>query len=162
VTPAITLLEQARVSHRVLTYEHDSAGDAYGLEAADALGLDPELVFKTLVVVLHADGLDRHAVAVVPVSANVDLKALASAAGAKRASMALRADAERISGYVRGGISPLGQKKLLPTFVDDSAEAASVIYVSGGRRGVDLELASTDLVSLTGGRFASIATGADH
>ena len=158
MTPAITLLERAQVAHRVLTYEHDPASDAYGLEAADALGLDPELVFKTLVVALQAEGAQRHAVAVVPVSANLDLKAFAAAAGVKRAAMADRDDAERITGYVRGGISPLGQKKRLPTFVDDSAEATDVLYVSGGRRGVDIELAPTDLVSLTGGLFASIAT----
>ncbi|MGI9613911.1 MAG: Cys-tRNA(Pro) deacylase [Acidimicrobiales bacterium] len=158
MTPAITLLEQAKVTHRVLTYEHDPASEAYGLEAADALGLDPELVFKTLVVSLQADGAERHAVAVVPVSANLDLKAFAAAAGVKRAAMADRGDAERITGYVRGGISPLGQKKRLLTFVDGSAETTDVLYVSGGRRGVDIELAPTDLVSLTGGRFASIAT----
>jgi Cys-tRNA(Pro)/Cys-tRNA(Cys) deacylase len=141
-----------------MTYEHDPASSAYGLEAADALGLDPELVYKTLVVVLHAGGDTRHAVAVVPVSASLDLKALAAATGVKRVSMADRGDAERITGYVRGGISPLGQKRRLPTIVDASAEATDVLYVSGGRRGVDIELAPADLVALTDGRFASIAT----
>jgi len=141
-----------------MTYEHDPASSAYGLEAADALGLDPELVYKTLVVVLHTGGDTRHAVAVVPVSASLDLKALAAATGVKRVSMADRGDAERITGYVRGGISPLGQKRRLPTIVDASAEATDVLYVSGGRRGVDIELAPADLVALTDGRFASIAT----
>ena len=161
MTPAITVLERAAVAHRVLTYEHDAARDAYGLEAADALGLDPDVVFKTLVVALHGSPAN-HAVAIVPVSADLDLKAFAAAAGAKRAVMADRSDAERLTGYVRGGISPLGQKKRLPTFLDTSAERVDAVYVSGGRRGLDVELSPTDLLTLTGGAFASIATSADR
>ena len=159
MTPAITALERAAVTHRILTYDHDPASEAYGLEAADALGLDPALVFKTLVVTVEAgERRGGHAVAVVPVNASLNLKALASAAGAKRMSMADPAVAERITGYVRGGISPLGQKKRLPTFIDATAESADAIYVSGGRRGIDVELAPADLVALTHGVFASIAT----
>ncbi len=156
------MLERSEIAHRVLAYEHDPSVDAYGLEAADALGLDPALVFKTLVVALDGGDRSQHAVAVVPVSASLDLKAIAAAAGVKRATMADPADAERITGYVRGGISPLGQRKRLPTFVDSSAEGSDAVYVSGGRRGLDIELAPADLVTLTGGGFASIATGSDR
>ena len=133
MTPAVKLLERSKVAHRVITYHHDPTAESYGTEAVDALGVSAERVFKTLVAVI--DG-QRHVVAVVPVSARLDLKAIASAADGKKAAMANGADAERLTGYVLGGISPLGQKKRLATFVDASAQGLDLIYVSGGRRGV--------------------------
>jgi Cys-tRNA(Pro)/Cys-tRNA(Cys) deacylase len=156
MTPAVKLLERLGLPHQVLTYEHDPGADGYGIEAADALGVSPEQVFKTLVAAVDRA---KHVVGVVPVSAKLDLKAIAGAAGGKKAVMAERADAERLTGYVVGGISPLGQKKRLDTFVDVSARNAARIYVSGGRRGLEIELAPDDLVEAVGGRFAPIATG---
>jgi Cys-tRNA(Pro)/Cys-tRNA(Cys) deacylase len=156
VTPAVKVLERAAIAHRVITYNHDPGAGSYGAEAATELGIAPARVFKTLVAIVDQA---RHVVGVVPVSAELDLKAIASAAGAKKAAMAERADAERLTGYVLGGISPLGQKKRLPTFVDLSAQDAPLMYVSGGRRGVEIELAPQDLVDTVGGRFAVIATG---
>jgi Cys-tRNA(Pro)/Cys-tRNA(Cys) deacylase len=148
------------VPHTVHTFE---AGDrsregrdrtgSFGAEAAEALGVDVSRVFKTLVAQVDA----ALWVAVVPVPAQVDLKALAAAAGGKRATMAEAADAERAPRYVVGGISPLGQRKRLPTVVDSSALAHETVFVSGGRRGLDVELAGADLVRLTGARTAPIA-----
>ena len=151
-TPATVALTQAGVPFTVHAYEHDPAAPSYGLEAAAVLGVAADRVFKTLVATV--DG--RLTVAVVPVSGQLDLKALATATGGKRAEMAEPKDAERATGYVVGGISPLGGRKRLPTIVDASAEAYPTIYVSGGRRGMDIELAPTDLVRLCGGRFAPI------
>jgi Cys-tRNA(Pro)/Cys-tRNA(Cys) deacylase len=155
MTPAVTVLDRAGVPYQLLSYDHDPAAEAYGTEAAEALDLDPDLVFKTLIAATD-DG--RHVVGVVPVSGRLDLKALARAAGAKKAAMADGADAERLTGYVVGGISPLGQKKRLAVFVDASAREADVIWVSGGRRGLEIELAPDDLVVTVGGTFAPIAT----
>ena len=152
-TPATALLVKAGIAHRTLAYEHGS-GAAYGPEAAEILGLDPALVFKTLV----ADVDGTLTVAVVPVSAMLDLKALAAAVGAKRARMADVAAAERATGYVAGGISPLGQRKRLPTVLDATAETLATMYCSAGRRGLEVELAPTDLASLTNATFAPIAT----
>ena len=135
------------------TYTHDPATASYGLEAASLLGLPPEQVFKTLLA--DADG--DLVVAIVPVTGSLDLKALAVALGAKRASMAERAAAERVTGYVVGGISPLGQKRALPTVVDETAELFDTVYVSGGRRGFDLGLAPADLIAATHARVAPIA-----
>jgi Cys-tRNA(Pro)/Cys-tRNA(Cys) deacylase len=146
-TPALTLLERAGVAHRVHTYEHDPRAAAYGLEAAEKLGLDPARVLKTLVV--KVDG--ALAVAVVPVGANLDLRALG-----KRARLADPKLAERTTGYVTGGIRPLGQRKRLPTLVDGSALGFDTVFVSGGRRGLEIELAPTDLVELTGAETRSI------
>jgi Cys-tRNA(Pro)/Cys-tRNA(Cys) deacylase len=140
-TRAIAAAERAGVVFRVLEYTHDPKAESYGLEAAEKLGLDTARVFKTLVVDL--DG--RLAVAILPVAAQLDLKAL----GGKRTALAGRAAAERATGYVLGGISPLGQRKLLPTTLDASALEHETIYVSGGRRGLELELAPGDLVRLT-------------
>ena len=144
MTPAILALERAGVTHRTLDYEHDPAAPAYGTEAVEALGLDPAAVHKTLVVVL-ADG--RHAVAVVPVAAQLDLKACARALGAKRASLAEVADAERLTGYVVGGISPLGQRRRLPTVVDEGIMALDEVFVSAGRRGLEVALAPDALLA---------------
>lgn len=134
-------------------YEHDPAARSYGQEAVDALGLPAEQMFKTLLVDTGA-GL---AVAVVPVAGSLDLKAMASALGVKRVGMADPAAAQRSSGYVLGGISPVGQKRALPTVVDASAELFDVVYVSGGRRGFDIGLAPADLVRVTGAVLADIA-----
>jgi Cys-tRNA(Pro)/Cys-tRNA(Cys) deacylase len=155
-TPALDALTAAGVPHAVRPYDHDSAASAdlgYGGEAARALGADPARVFKTLV----AEAGDDHVLAVVPVAARLDLKALARAAGAKRAALAERADAERLSGSVVGGISPLGGRTRLPVILDDSALGQPAILVSAGRRGLDVELAPEDLLRVTGGRAAPIA-----
>ncbi|WP_061962508.1 Cys-tRNA(Pro) deacylase [Demequina flava] len=152
-TPAIQLLEREGVPHGVHPYEHDPASDlSYGLEAAASLGVEPELVFKTLCV--EADGVVT--LAMVPVTGSLDLKAVARAAGAKKAHMTDAADAERITGYVVGGISPLGGRKQLPALLDSSAFDHDRIYVSGGRRGLDISLAPADLVRLTDASTAPI------
>ena len=155
-TPAVAALERAGVSFTQHPYEHDPRHPSYGLEAAEALGLDPQQVLKTLLAQVG----DRLAVAVLPVSASLDLKALAAALGAKRASLARPQDAERATGYVVGGISPLGQRTRLATVVDESAARLDVVYVSGGRRGLDVGLAPADLVRLTGATLAPIAAPA--
>ncbi len=155
-TRALVALARAGVEHTVHTYDHDPATPAgYGLEAAQALGLAPEQVFKTLL----ADVDGGLVVAVVPVTTTLDLKALASAVGGKRAAMAEPRDAERATGYVVGGISPLGQKTAHPTVVDETAELYETVYVSGGRRGMDIGLAPADLIALTGATVADIARG---
>ena len=146
-TPAVRALDQAKASYAL--HEYDPAdgvgGHGYGEVAVAALGADPAQVFKTLVAAV--DG--RLTVAVVPVSGQLDLKALAAAAGGRKAAMADPADAERSTGYVRGGISPLGQRKHLPTVVDESALQFATVLVSAGRRGLQVELAPADLVRLT-------------
>lgn len=152
-TPATVALERAGVSFTPHTYEHDPAAASFGLEAAHALGVDPERVFKTLLVSVEA-GL---AVGIVPVDGQLDLKAMASALGTKRAVMADPRVAERTTGYVVGGISPLGQKKALPTVLDSSASQFATVFVSGGKRGFDVELAPADLVRVTGARLATIS-----
>lgn len=152
-TPATVALTTAGIPYTAHAYEHDAATTNFGLEAATALGVDPDRVFKTLLAL--ADG--RLVVGIVPVSRMLDLGSLAAAAGAKRASMADPALAERKTGYVVGGISPLGQRTASPTFLDDSATAWPTIFVSGGRRGIDLELAPHDLLGLTHGRLAPLA-----
>jgi len=152
-TPATALLGRQKVTHRIHEYPHDARSGSYGTEAAAALGIDPAHCFKTLVA--EVDG--ALVVAVVPVTGALDLKALASAVGGKRAVMAEPISAERTTGYVRGGISPLGQRKRLPTVVDSSAVALATMYVSAGRRGLEVELAPADLVRLTEAAVAPIA-----
>lgn len=152
-TPATVALTAAGVVFSVHTYDHDPAARSFGMEAVEALGLPAEQMFKTLVVDTGA-GL---AVAVVPVSGSLDLKAMASALGVKRVEMARPEAAERSSGYVVGGISPLGQKRRLPTVVDESAGLFDLVFVSGGRRGMDIGLAPTDLIAVSGARVADIA-----
>lgn len=155
-TPALVALAAAGVAHTVHTYSHDAGTDVgYGMEAAVVLGLPPEQVFKTLL----ADVDGTLTVAVVPVTSMLDLKALAAAVGGKRAVMAKPADAERATGYVVGGISPLGQKNAHPTVIDETAELYDAVYVSGGRRGMDVGLAPTDLITLTRATVADIARG---
>ncbi|WP_229053609.1 Cys-tRNA(Pro) deacylase [Aeromicrobium sp. Leaf350] len=151
-TPATEAVRAAGVAHTLHTYEHDPRATSYGLEAAEALGIDPDRVFKTLMI--DVDG--ALAVAVVPVSCTVDLKAAAAALGGKRASMADPSAAQRATGYVLGGISPLGQKRRHRTVVDETAELWDTVLVSGGRRGLDLELSATDLIALTEGIVAGI------
>lgn len=149
MTPAVVAAERAGIPFTLHEYEHDPAAVSYGLEAAEKTGIDPARVFKTLVVV--QDG--ALFVAIVPVSSQLDLRALG-----KRAALAHRAAAERATGYVLGGISPLGQRKRLPTLLDESALAFDTIYVSAGRRGLELELAPDDLVAVTGARVAAVAS----
>ncbi|WP_192035524.1 Cys-tRNA(Pro) deacylase [Halomonas sp. YLGW01] len=154
MTPAIRTLEAAGIAFRLAEYAHDPRSEAFGEEAATALALPPETVFKTLLARLD-DG--RLAVALVPVTARLDLKALARATGARKATLADPSLAERTTGYVVGGISPLGQKKHLPTFLDASARALSMLHVSGGRRGLEIGLAPDDLIALTGARLAGLS-----
>lgn len=153
-TPALVALTDAGVAHTAHAYDHDPASDVgYGLEAAHALGVPPEQVFKTLMTVV--DG--TLTVAVVPVTGKLDLKALASAVGGKKAAMAEKAAAERATGYVVGGISPLGQRSAHPTVVDETVDLFDTVLVSGGRRGLDVELSPADLVRLTSAVVAPIA-----
>jgi Cys-tRNA(Pro)/Cys-tRNA(Cys) deacylase len=153
-TPALVALEAAGVPHTVHPYEHDASTDVgYGLEAAQVLGIPPEQVFKTLMAAV--DGVLT--VAVVPVVGKLDLKALAAALGGKKAVMAEKTAAERATGYVVGGISPLGQKNPHPTVVDETVELFDTVYVSGGRRGLDIGLAPADLVRLTDAVVSDIA-----
>ena len=144
-TPATVALARAGIEFRLHEYTHDPRAESYGLEAAEALGLDPARVFKTLMA--SVDG--RLAVAVVPVSGQLDLKALARALGASRATMAEVAVAERATGYVAGGISPVGQRRRHPTVLDATALDHPTVFVSAGRRGLDLEISPADLVRIT-------------
>jgi len=155
-TPALVALAAAGVPHTAHVYEHDpSSPVGYGLEAAQVLGIPPEQVYKTLMATV--DG--ALTVAVVPVTRMLDLKALAQAVGGKKAAMADRSAAERATGYVVGGISPLGQKSAHPTVVDETVWLFDTVFVSGGRRGLDVELAPDDLVRLTDATVADIARG---
>ena len=153
MTPAIHTAKQAKVAFQVHEYKHDPKAESYGEEAAEKLGLPLARVFKTLVVSVDGKGL---AVAVVPVAGKLDMKACAAALGSKKCEMAASKDAERATGYVLGGISPLGQKKRLPTLVDATAQGFETVFVSAGRRGLEIELAPGDLLRLTGGRFAQL------
>ena len=144
-TPATVALTAAGTAYTVHSYDHDPSHPSYGEEAAEAMGVSPDPVFKTLV----ADVDGTLTVAVVPVAGQLDLKALASAVGGKRAAMADPSLAERTTGYVRGGISPMGQRKRLPTVLDASASAHATICVSAGRRGLEVELSPEDLAELT-------------
>ena len=154
-TPATALLAKQRIAHTVHAYEHDPRRAGYGQEASDALGVAPERVFKTLVA--QVDG--ALTVGVVPVGSRLDLKALAAAAGGKRAAMAEVTAAERATGYVAGGISPVGQRRRLPVVVDASAMAFGTVFCSGGRRGLEIELAPADLVRAANATVASIRVG---
>jgi Cys-tRNA(Pro)/Cys-tRNA(Cys) deacylase len=155
MTPAIRAATAAGVRVTAHSYRHDPAVGNFGLEAAQALGLDPAQVFKTLLVMQNGDRRQL-AVAVVPVAGQLDLKAMAAACGVKKVAMAEPAHAERVTGYVVGGISPLGQKRQLPTVLDESALNFDTIFVSGGRRGLDIEIAPTDLVRLCQAATAGI------
>lgn len=154
MTPAINTAKQAKVSFKVHEYLHDPKAESYGEEAAEKLGLPLARVFKTLVVSLDGKSL---AVAVVPVAGMLDMKHCAAALGGRKCEMADRRDAERATGYVLGGISPLGQKRRLPTVIDASATGFDTVYVSAGRRGLEIELAPADLACLTGAVLAKVS-----
>ena len=154
MTPGIVAAKRSGITYAVHEYEHEASAESYGLEAAEKLGLDPAQVFKTLVVQL--DGREL-AVAVLPVSDMLSMKRIAKACGAKKAAMADTAAVERSTGYVLGGVSPLGQKKRLRTVIDASASEHPTIYVSAGRRGLEIELAPSDLADLLDAGFSDIA-----
>ena len=154
MTPAVILLQRHAVAHRLHSYEHDPAHHSYGLEAADKLGVEVGRVFKTLLV---AGANGGPMVALVPVSASLDLKKLAQVSNTKKLAMADPALAERLTGYPVGGISPLGQKRILPTVIDSSSEGFGTVFVSGGRRGLEIEIAPDALVSLLGASCGDIA-----
>ena len=152
-TPATALLAREGIAHTVHHYQHDPRHESYGLEASDALGVPPGRVFKTLV----ADVDGRLTVGVVPVARQLDLKALAAAAGGKRAALADLAAAERATGYVAGGISPLGQRKRLPVVIDSAALEFATVFCSGGRRGLEIEVSPGDLVRAAHAVVAAIS-----
>lgn len=154
-TPATALLSKAKVPFILHPYQHQAGADSYGDEAATALGVAPERIFKTLIVSVDK----RLACAVVPVAGRLDLKSFAAAVGAKRAELADPAAAARATGYVVGGISPLGQKAHLPVVVDVSAASFDTVFVSAGRRGLQVELTPADLLRLTDASLAAIAAG---
>lgn len=153
---ATNALDRAKIPFTVHEYPHDPRAGSFGLEASEALGVPPERVFKTLVAAVDGGGF---AVGVVPVHRQLDLKALAAAVGAKRAVMAELAAAERVTGYVAGGISPVGQRKRLPVVVDSSARGLATMFCSAGRRGLEIEIAPADLVRAARARLAPIAAG---
>lgn len=155
MTPAVNCLKKAKVKYQLHQYEHDPQVVSYGEEAAEKLSVSGEQLFKTLLVKLDGRKL---AVAVIPVSRQLNFKLAAAACNAKKAVMADPKDVERSTGYVLGGVSPLGQKKRLLTVINKSASAWDSIYVSGGRRGLDIELSPGDLAGLLGAVFAEITT----
>lgn len=150
MTPGINATRKARINHTIHEYDHDPASESYGSEAADKMGTDPRRVFKTLVVAIDGKEL---AVGVIPVSAMLSMKRMARAANGKKAAMADPQEVMRSTGYVLGGVSPLGQKRRLKTFIDASAREYETIFVSAGRRGLEIELAPEDLATLVNGRF---------
>lgn len=153
MTPAIDLAKQQGIAYTVHQYQHDPASASYGLEAAEKLALNPAQVFKTLVLQLDGKQL---AVAVLPVSQQLSMKLAAKALGVKKAEMANAADVVRATGYVLGGVSPLGQKKRLPTLIDSSAQQFATIYVSAGKRGLEIELSAVDLCRVLPSAVAAI------
>lgn len=155
MTPAIKSLQKAKLSFKTHEYTHDPAAESYGLEAAEKMGVDAARVFKTLVVMLDAKD---YAVGVIPVSDMLSMKQIAKAAGAKKAAMADKSDVERITGYVLGGVSPLGQKKRLKTFIDSSAQELPTLFFSAGRRGLEIEMSPLDLKAQTQGQFADLTS----
>jgi Cys-tRNA(Pro)/Cys-tRNA(Cys) deacylase len=154
VTPAIDAARKAGIAFKIHSYRHDPSAKSYGEEVAAALGLDPERVFKTLIATAEAPA--QMAVAVIPIVKRLDLKALATVLAVKKMALAEETDAERATGYVIGGISPLGQRKRLPLVLDASALAYATIYVSAGRRGLEIELAPVDLLKLSEGKTGAI------
>jgi len=153
MTPAINTAKKAKVDFKIHEYSHDPRAASYGQEAAEKLGVDPDRVFKTLVVAMNGKDLG---VAVLPVSCQLNLKLFAKAMGVKKAAMADQKQVENTTGYILGGVSPIGQKKRLATVVHNSAEDLQTIFVSAGKRGFDIELAPKDLVKLTRGKFNRI------
>lgn len=155
MTPAINLTKKKKITHTVHQYDHDPRHESYGLEAVEALGQDPATVFKTLLFAINGEPKNL-AVAVIPVAEKLNLKLAAKAAGGKKADMADKDIAQKTTGYVLGGISPLGQKKALPTFIHSSAESLEAMCVSAGKRGLEIELAPTDLAALTRAKFVNL------
>ncbi|MDI9371165.1 MAG: Cys-tRNA(Pro) deacylase [Synergistota bacterium] len=153
MTPGIVAAKRAKIDYTLHEYEHDPASESFGMEAAEKLGVPSARVFKTLVVALDGGEL---AVGIIPVDSTLGMKQMAKAAGAKKAAMAPKADVERATGYVVGGVSPLGQKKRLRTFIDSTAESLETIFVSAGRRGLDIELSPGDLQKLTSAKYAPL------
>ncbi len=153
MTPAINLIKKNGIAYQVHEYSHDPSSESYGLEAAQRMGVSEQRVFKTLIVRLDSNEL---VVAVLPVSSMLSMKLIAKAMGAKKAAMAEKADVERSTGYVLGGVSPLGQKRRLKTVIDSSAEKYPLVYVSAGRRGLEIELGPGDLRSLSNAIFTEI------
>lgn len=154
MTPGIKVARKAGVTHHIHEYSHDPTHSSYGLEAAEKMGVDATVVFKTLVVTLDTREM---VVAVLPVSSMLNMKLIARAAGTKKAAMAQATDVQRSTGYVLGGVSPLGQKKRLRTFMDSSAQNLQTLFVSAGKRGLEIELAPSDLLALTGAIFAPLS-----
>lgn len=155
MTPAIRLCKQRHIAIEVHSFHHDPHNTHFGAEAAAALGIDPERIFKTLMVAADAR---TFALGIVPVTAMLDLKLMAAAMGVKKVAMADGKVVQSRSGYLLGGVSPLAHKKPCPLFLDDSAEAQETILVSGGKRGLDIEIAPADLLMLTQGQFAPLMT----
>ncbi|KII80518.1 Cys-tRNA(Pro) deacylase [Vibrio renipiscarius] len=155
MTPAINMAKKKKIPHTIHQYEHDPRAESFGLEAVEALGNDPKEVFKTLLFCLNGEAKNL-AVAVIPVEQKLNLKLAAKAAKAKKADMANPEIAQKTTGYVLGGISPLGQKKALPTFIHHSALELETMFVSAGRRGLEIELAPKDLALLTRGEFVEL------
>ncbi len=153
MTPGINVAKKSKIAHKIHKYEHNSSSESYGLEAADKMGVPEAQVFKTLVVSLNNKEL---AVGIIPVLSMLNMKLIAKASGAKKAEMATQIEVERSTGYVLGGVSPLGQKKKLKTIIDTSANNHTTIYVSAGRRGLEIELCPNDLKKLVNGVFAEI------
>jgi len=153
-TTATIALDRAKIPFTLHEYEHDPRSGSYGLEASEVLGVPPDRVFKTLVAAVDGRTL---AVGVIPVHCQLDLKALAAAVGGKKAAMAEVAAAERATGYVAGGISPVGQKKRLPVVIDASALGHGTVFCSAGRRGLEIEITPADLVRAAGAKVAAIA-----
>ncbi|WP_028471353.1 Cys-tRNA(Pro) deacylase [Neptunomonas japonica] len=156
MTPAINIVKKAQVFYKLHEYQHNPSSSSYGEEAAELLNQDSAQVFKTLLVAVEGDQ-KKLAVAVVPVSGQLNIKAMATALKVKKVVMAEVAAAERITGYIAGGISPLGQKRVLPTVIDESANSYESIFMSAGRRGLEIEMSAGDLAILTSARFANIS-----